>query len=51
MVSLPVVEAVGFAPVYAACALIRLVACGLLVVGVYTQAGSLNPRTATTSGD
>ncbi|WP_436906927.1 MFS transporter [Halosimplex marinum] len=51
MVSLPVVESVGFAPVYAACALIPLVAGGLLVVGVYAQTGSLNPRTATISGE
>ncbi|QLH84706.1 MFS transporter [Halosimplex pelagicum] len=51
MISLPVVEAVGFAPVYAACALIPLLAGGLLVVGVYSQTGSLNPRTATLSGD
>ena len=51
MISLPVVEAVGFAPVYAACALIPLLAGGLLVVGIYSQTGSLNPRTATLSGD
>ncbi|WP_436931345.1 MFS transporter [Halosimplex halobium] len=51
MVSLPVVEAVGFAPVYAACALIPLVAGGLLVGGVYSLTGTLNPRTATISDD
>ncbi|QLH79720.1 MFS transporter [Halosimplex rubrum] len=51
MISLPLVEAVGFAPVYAACALIPLVAGGLLVAGIYSQTGSLNPRTATLSGD
>jgi MFS family permease len=51
MVSLPVVEAVGFAPVYAACALIPLLAGGLLVVGIYSQTGTLNPRTATLSSD
>jgi MFS family permease len=51
MVSLPIVEAVGFAPVYAACAVIPLLAGGLLVVGVYSQTGSLNPRTAALSGD
>ena len=46
IVSLPLVESVGFTPVYAACAVIPLVAGGLLVVGVYSQTGSLNPRTA-----
>ncbi|WP_135365624.1 MFS transporter [Halosimplex halophilum] len=51
MVSLPVVEAIGFAPVYAACALIPLVAGGLLVGGVYSLTGTLNPRTATISND
>ncbi|QPV62056.1 MFS transporter [Halosimplex litoreum] len=51
MVSLPVVEAIGFAPVYAACALILLLAGGLLVVGIYSQTGTLNPRTATLSND
>ncbi|ELZ26340.1 major facilitator superfamily protein [Halosimplex carlsbadense 2-9-1] len=51
MVSLPVVEAVGFAPVYAACALIPLLAGCLLVVGIYSQTGRLNPRTATLSGE
>jgi len=51
MVSLPVVEAVGFSPVYAACALIPLLAGGLLVVGIYSQTGRLNPRTATLSGE
>jgi MFS family permease len=45
MVSLPLVEAVGFTPVYAACAVIPLAAGLLLVGGVYSQTGSVNPRT------
>jgi len=46
LVSLPVVDVIGFSPVYAACAVIPLIAGGLLVVGVYSQTGHLNPRTA-----
>ncbi|WP_123539326.1 MFS transporter [Halosimplex salinum] len=51
MVSLPVVESIGFAPVYAACALIPLIAGLLLVAGVYSQTGRLNPQTASLSTD
>ncbi|MFC4359450.1 MFS transporter [Halobium salinum] len=45
LVSLPLVQAVGFAPVYAACALIPLLAGGVLVAGVYRHTGSMSPRT------
>jgi MFS family permease len=51
MVSLPVVEIVGFSPVYAACAIIPLLAGLCLLGGVYSQTGSVNPRTATVSDD
>jgi DHA1 family multidrug resistance protein-like MFS transporter len=46
MVSLPLVESVGFAPIYAASAIIPLLAGGCLLVGVYVQTGSVNPDTA-----
>jgi len=51
MVSLPLVEPIGFTPIYAACAVIPLLAGGLLVVGIYTQTGSLNPQTASLSNE
>ncbi|AUX07975.1 major facilitator superfamily MFS_1 [Halalkaliarchaeum desulfuricum] len=43
MVSLPLVEIVGFAPVYAACAVIPLLAGGVLLVGVRTETGTFVP--------
>nr|WP_254841311.1 MFS transporter [Natronomonas marina] len=43
MISLPLVEIVGFWPVYAACAVLPLVAGGVLVVGVYRETGELLP--------
>ncbi|WP_101294235.1 MFS transporter [Halegenticoccus soli] len=45
LVSLPLVEAVGFAPVYAACALIPLFAGIVLVAGAYAHTGSVSPAT------
>jgi MFS family permease len=51
MVSLPLVEVVGFSPVYAACAVIPLLAGFALLGGVYSQTGSVNPRTAAVSDD
>lgn len=45
MVSLPLVEWVGFEPVYAACAIIPLLAGVLLVSGVYHQTGNVTPYT------
>ena len=44
MVSLPLVDSVGFLPVYAACAVLPLVAGGLLVAGIYRETGELSPR-------
>jgi MFS family permease len=51
MVSLPLVESAGFAPVYAACAAIPLAAGLLLVAGVYSKTGRVNPRTESVSED
>ncbi|ADJ14752.1 MFS transporter [Halalkalicoccus jeotgali] len=45
VLSLPLVESVGFSPVYAACAVIPLLAGAILVYGVYRQTGSVSPRT------
>ncbi|WP_224333361.1 MFS transporter [Haloprofundus halobius] len=45
MVSLPLVETVGFEPVYAACAVIPLLAGFVLLGGVYAKTGSVNPQT------
>lgn len=46
MISLPLVESVGFTPVYTACALVPLLAGGVLLYGVYVQTGSVSPRTS-----
>lgn len=46
MLSLPLVDSIGFAPVYAACAIIPLCAGGILVYGVHRQTGSISPRTS-----
>ncbi len=46
MLSLPLVESIGFAPVYAACALVPLIAGCVLVYGVHRQTGSVSPRTS-----
>ncbi|MDR5671916.1 MFS family permease [Halalkaliarchaeum sp. AArc-CO] len=43
MVSLPLVEIVGFGPVYAACAVIPLLAGGVLLLGVRTETGTFVP--------
>ena len=45
IVSLPLVDAVGFEPVYAACAAIPLLAGGLLLAGVRSQTGTISPHT------
>ncbi|WP_225335269.1 MFS transporter [Halomicrobium urmianum] len=51
MVSLPLIETVGFEPVYAACALIPLLAGVLLLGGVYAKTGTVNPQTDQISHD
>lgn len=49
IVSLPAVEALGFVPVYAACALIPLFAGLVLLAGTYLHTGELNPDVAEAS--
>ncbi|MFC6992346.1 MFS transporter [Haladaptatus sp. GCM10025707] len=51
LVSLPLIDALGFAPVYATCAIIPLVAGLLLVGSVYSQTGELNPTTVSLTDD
>ncbi|QLG63874.1 MFS transporter [Halorarum salinum] len=46
IVSLPAVEALGFVPVYAACAVIPLAAGIVLLAGTYRYTGELNPDVA-----
>jgi MFS transporter, DHA1 family, multidrug resistance protein len=46
MISLPLVESLGFAPIYAACAVVPLLAGLVLLYGVYAQTGSVSPRTS-----
>ena len=43
MVSLPLIETVGFAPIYAACAAIPLIAGSILLVGVRRETESFMP--------
>ncbi len=51
MVSLPLIEAVGFAPIYAACAVLPLAAGGVLLLGVRRETGTFLPgRTAGEAG-
>ncbi|MBX0297195.1 MFS transporter [Haloarcula nitratireducens] len=50
MVSLPLVESVGFTAVYAACAVIPLLAAAFLVTSIYLDHRSLTP-TAETPGE
>lgn len=51
MVTLPLVELVGFPAVYAACAAIPLAGGLLLLAGVYSQTGSIAPGTEPTLDD
>ncbi|PSP99635.1 MFS transporter [Halobacteriales archaeon QS_5_70_17] len=44
LVALPAVDAVGFAPVYAACAALPMAAGVALLVGTYRHTGKLNPE-------
>ncbi|EMA67710.1 major facilitator superfamily MFS_1 [Halorubrum aidingense JCM 13560] len=51
MVSLPLVETVGFAPIYAACAVVPLAAGVALLLGVHRETGTFLPgRTAGEAG-
>ncbi len=43
MVSLPLIETIGFTPIYAACAAVPLIAGGVLLIGVRRETGSFMP--------
>jgi DHA1 family multidrug resistance protein-like MFS transporter len=45
LVSLPLVQMIGFPTLYAACAGVPLLAGGILLGGVYLQTGTINPET------
>lgn len=51
MLSLPLVDSVGFTPVYAACAVLPLAAGAVLLGGVYAQTGRIRPATERVPGD
>jgi DHA1 family multidrug resistance protein-like MFS transporter len=51
MVTLPAVDAVGFVPVYVACAAVPLLAGVVMVAGVYAETGTVNPGTGFAPGD
>lgn len=44
VVTLPIIDIVGFAPVYLACAVIPLLVAGIVIAGVYRETGSINPE-------
>lgn len=44
VVTLPIIDIVGFAPVYVVCAVIPLFAGAVLLLGVYTETGQFSPR-------
>ncbi|AGN00601.1 major facilitator superfamily protein [Salinarchaeum sp. Harcht-Bsk1] len=46
LISLPLIDVVGFGPIYAACAFLPAIAAVVLVVGVYAETGSVRPGTA-----
>ncbi|MFC6752992.1 MFS transporter [Halorubrum tibetense] len=51
MISLPLVETVGFTPIYVACAAVPLLAGGVLLVGVRRETGTFMPgRIASDAG-
>ena len=43
MVSLPLIDLIGFTPIYAACAIIPVIAGGALLVGVRRETGTFRP--------
>lgn len=49
MVSLPLIEVVGFTPIYAFCALVPLLAGGVLLLGVRRVTGTFRPGRAETN--
>lgn len=51
MISLPLIARFGFAPIYAVCAVIPLIAGLLLVGSIYSQTGEVNPTTVSLADD
>jgi len=51
VVTLPLVDTVGFVPVYVACATIPLLAGVVMVAGIYAETGSVSPETEWRAGD
>lgn len=51
LVSLPLIDTIGFAPVYAACAVLPLIAGAILLVGMHHETGSISPSTHATQAD
>jgi len=51
VVTLPVIDTVGFVPVYVACATLPLLAGVVLLGGVYTETGSVSPASGGQPGD
>jgi DHA1 family multidrug resistance protein-like MFS transporter len=45
IVTLPLIDSLGFTPIYAACAVVPLLAGTVLLGGLYVQTGSLRPET------
>jgi MFS family permease len=46
VVTLPLVDSLDFSTIYLACAVVPLVAGGVLLVGLYVETGSLDPKTS-----
>jgi MFS family permease len=51
VVTLPLVDTVGFAPIYVACAVVPLLSGGVLLAGLYVQTGSIRPKTERPADD
>ena len=51
MLTLPIIDVVGFVPVYVACAVLPLLAAVVMVAGIYRETGSLSPATGSIPGD
>ena len=51
LITLPIIDRIGFAPVYVACAVIPLAAGVVMVAGVYTETGTVNPDTGFEAGE
>jgi DHA1 family multidrug resistance protein-like MFS transporter len=51
LVTLPLIRTVGFAPIYVACAVVPLLAGGVLLGGIYVETGQLRPETDALAGN